>query len=485
MTYFSRNSVFSKRTLMANNNLSYYNYFLILSMVLIGGYFVASLFFINKTSNSDEKAESYRQIIEQTDNLLKHAYLMQSHVNGFLLNDQSDSYIRYKSSQCDMKMALQALVTNPTLMDKASLHFEQLENLVEERLSLIDTLLKKNDLAPIRRNRLMEKGTVLMDDIVDVLYEVRTLSTDARKENKATAIKAGKNAVFIFSFFGIVMMIIVIISFDRMRKEIKKNEENAKQIFEINKELTEVNENLASFAYIASHDLNEPLRKVRIFGDFLIEEINKEKVDAEQLKDTVGRMQKATTRMQELIDDLLMYSRVTNSSATIEKVVVKEVVWNVLNDLNHLIEEAQADIDVQSLPVELEVDKTHLRQLFQNLLSNAIKFRKPEEPLEISITSKKVRGEDVTYSVNLAPNHDFWQIAIADNGIGMEEKYFERIFAVFQRLHGKNEYKGTGIGLSICKKIVSKYKGDITVLSKEGIGSTFVIFIPVIGKQKV
>ncbi len=464
---------------MLKQNLSYYNYFLILSMVLIGGYFVASLFFINKTSDSDEKAESFRQLIEQTDDLLKHAYLMESHANGYLLNSQSNSYIRYKSSQCDLKQALKQLIMSSVYGIDAQSHFNELDSLFHIRLKIVDNLLKDNNITILERNDLMEKSSLVMDSILEVLYDIRALATEARRENKENAIKAGKNAVFIFSIFGLVMMMIVIISFDRMRKEIKKNEESAIKINQINKELSEVNENLASFAYIASHDLNEPLRKVRIFGDFLLEEINNPNFDKENVSDTVNRMQKATIRMQELIDDLLMYSRVTNAAVEVEKVQVKEIVDNVLNDLNHSIEEAGAKVEIVSLPDYLEVDKTHLRQLFQNLISNAIKFRKENELLKITIESEKVKGKFAQQNVNLAPEKHYWEISVQDNGIGMEDIYADKIFAVFQRLHGKNEYKGTGIGLSICKKIISKYKGGITVNSTEGVGATFIFYIPI------
>ena len=463
---------------MFKQNFSYYNYFLVLSMVLIGGYFVASLFFINKTSDSDEKAESYRQLIEETDAILKHAYQMESHANGYLLNDQSDSYTRYKSSQCDLKTSLKLIRNHSTLKGAAVNHFDKLDRLFYSRLSIVDTLLKSKLLGVDRRNELMEQGSVIMDDVVDVLYEIRTLATEARKDNKATAIEAGKNAVFMFSVFGVIMMMIVVISFDKMRKEIKKNEQNAIEIAQINKEISEVNENLASFAYIASHDLNEPLRKVRIFGDLLLEEVNKVTPDKENVSDTVQRMQKATNRMQELIDDLLMYSRVSNAEHVVEQVDVKEVVENVIGDLQPRISDTGATVVIKSLPHQLEVDKTHLRQLFQNLIANAIKFRKKEEPLIVTITSEKIAGKFVTEVVNLAPNKEYWKIQVADNGIGMDEKYKDKIFAVFQRLHGRNEYKGTGIGLSICKKIVSKYKGDITVHAKEGEGATFIFFIP-------
>lgn len=463
---------------MFKQNFSYYNYFLVLSMVLIGGYFVASLFFINKTSDSDEKAESYRQLIEETDAILKHAYQMESHANGYLLNDQSDSYIRYKSSQCDLKTSLKLIRNHSTLKGAAVNHFDKLDRLFYSRLSVVDTLLKSKVLGVDKRNKLMEQGSVIMDDVVDVLYEIRTLATEARKDNKSTAIEAGKNAVFMFSVFGVIMMMIVVISFDKMRKEIKKNEQNAIEIAQINKEISEVNENLASFAYIASHDLNEPLRKVRIFGDLLLEEVNKVTPDKENVSDTVQRMQKATNRMQELIDDLLMYSRVSNAEHVVEQVDVKEVVENVIGDLQPRISDTGATVVIESLPHQLEVDKTHIRQLFQNLISNAIKFRKKEEPLIVTITSEKIAGKFVKEAVNLAQNLEYWKIQVADNGIGMDEKYKDKIFAVFQRLHGRNEYKGTGIGLSICKKIVSKYKGDITVHAKEGEGATFIFFIP-------
>lgn len=448
-------------------------------MLLIGGYFVASLFFINKTSDSDDRAESFRQLIEETDALLKYAYQMEGHASAYLLNDQSDSYIRYKSSQCDLKTSLKLIKNFSSLNGTSVCHFQTLDSLFKLRLQVVDTLLKTPNLTIDHRNRLMLQGAQIMDDVVEELYAIRGLATDARKKNKSEAIRAGRNAVSIFSVFGLFMMIIVVISFDKMRRAIRINEQNAQEIAMVNKEISEVNENLASFAYIASHDLNEPLRKVRIFGDILVEELAKPTVDKEQVQDTVLRMQNATGRMQALIDDLLMYSRVTNSVQQVEAINPQEVLANVLSDLEPLIQETGSNIEVDSLPDHLKMDKTHLRQLFQNLIGNAIKFRKNDTPLSVVIKSEKILSNSVQEPVNLAPNKRYWRVAVSDNGIGLDEQYKDKIFAVFQRLHGRNEYKGTGIGLSICKRIISKYDGDITVAAKEGEGATFIFFIPV------
>jgi len=234
-------------------------------------------------------------------------------------------------------------------------------------------------------------------------------------------------------------------------------------------ELARSNAELEEFAHIASHDLQEPLRKVQTFSDRLRTRCS-EKLDGQELQ-YLERMHNATHRMQTLIRDLLTFSRVGKKTIPFQPVHLSLVVKDVLSDLETLITKTQATIHSQNLPV-IEADPTHMRQLFQNLIGNAIKFHKPDIPPVIHIESF------LDSSVSTSKSLPTWVITIRDNGIGFEQQYADRIFGVFQRLHGKDQYEGTGIGLSICKKVIERHQGRISVSSSPGQGTTFTLSLP-------
>lgn len=228
-------------------------------------------------------------------------------------------------------------------------------------------------------------------------------------------------------------------------------------------ELQRSNQELQDFAYVASHDLQEPLRKIQAFGGILESEYSDQLADgAEYLK----RMHAAATRMSQLIDDLLVFSRVTTKPPVPTKVNLDEIVGDVLSDLENRISETKGEVRVGKLP-NIQADPTHMRQLFQNLIANALKFNREGVP-PVVVVESKLRKKDNLY-----------EITISDNGIGFDEKYAERIFGVFQRLHGRGSYEGTGIGLAVCRKIVERYGGTITAEGHTGEGAKFTIKFPV------
>ncbi len=233
-------------------------------------------------------------------------------------------------------------------------------------------------------------------------------------------------------------------------------------------ELARSNQELQSFAYIASHDLQEPLRKVIAFGDRLRTKEGANLSDSG--KDYLSRMQNAAIRMRTLIEDLLAFSRVTTKAQPFQRLDLDHVVNEVLVDLEERIARLGAHIDVGPLPA-LEAEPTQMRQLFQNLLANAMKFHQENISPVIAINSRNVDNATC-------------EIKVTDNGIGMDPKYFDRIFKPFQRLHGKGVYEGTGIGLAICHKIVVRHGGTIKVESAPGNGATFIITLPLFQLNK-
>ncbi len=224
--------------------------------------------------------------------------------------------------------------------------------------------------------------------------------------------------------------------------------------------LKESNEELEQFAYIASHDLQEPIRMVISFTQ-LLQKRYADKLDKDA-NEFIYYAVDGAQRMKVLIDNLLEYSRLNTSRKAFKNVSIKSVVDNIIEDFTALIEEKNVTIRYGDLPVVFS-DESLLSRLFTNLFSNAIKYNVNRSEIEISSVK----------------NHSEWLFSIKDNGIGIEEKYYDKIFKIFQRLHGKTEYPGTGMGLAICKRIVEKLGGRIWLESQPGSGTTFFFTIPV------
>jgi signal transduction histidine kinase len=251
-----------------------------------------------------------------------------------------------------------------------------------------------------------------------------------------------------------------------------KVEERTRDLLQLNKDLENRNSELAQYAYLASHDLQEPLRKIITFIKIIEEKYLKDIPDA---KLEMSKVITSSERMRNLINALLSYSKLSAVSL-FTLVNLNEVVKDAVADLEITIKEKQAAINVSQLP-ELEAIPGQMRQMFQNLLSNALKFSKTNTPPVINIFSEPVNE----LSPEAVPDQkgEYVRIDISDNGIGLDESYIDKIFVIFQRLHGKTQYEGTGIGLAIVKKIIEKHNGIIGVKSKEGEGATFTIVLPV------
>ncbi|NJO36336.1 MAG: PAS domain-containing protein [Rhizobiales bacterium] len=232
--------------------------------------------------------------------------------------------------------------------------------------------------------------------------------------------------------------------------------------------LARSNRELEAFASIASHDLQEPLRKVEAFGDRLKRKYEPELGDDGKMY--IDRMQSAVSRMRALINDLLDYSRVTTKGKPFEAVDLTEILRDVVSDLEVRIEEVRGEVTYDRLPV-IDADRTQLRQLFQNLIANALKFHRQDERPRVVIRTE-------TVDAGRHGNQRCCRIDVADNGIGFEMKYADRIFGIFQRLHSRAEFEGTGIGLATCRKIIERHDGEIRVASVCGQGTTFTIDLP-------
>ena len=236
------------------------------------------------------------------------------------------------------------------------------------------------------------------------------------------------------------------------------------KLIQSNRQLEELNKELQDFAFIASHDLQEPLRKVQTFGDMLADGYSAT-LD-ETFKDYLNRMQNAAKRMRDLLDSLLAYSRVATKAEPLKATDLKISVEKALSNLEIMIEEKNARVEVQDLPT-IRTDPVQMIQLFQNLIGNALKFHQQDKAPHVKVYMR-LKNENGAY-----------EICVEDNGLGFEEEYLDKIFLPFQRLHGRSSiYEGMGMGLAICKKIVERHGGEITAKSEVGKGSTFIVSFP-------
>jgi PAS domain S-box-containing protein len=264
----------------------------------------------------------------------------------------------------------------------------------------------------------------------------------------------------------------------RIEAELERQvQARTRELKESNQDLLRSNENLTRFAYVASHDLQEPLRKIQSFGSLLQSQYATGL--GENGMDMINRMQSSAGRMSELLKDLLAYSRISTRQQAFDPVSLADIVARVLETLELQIHQTGALIRVDDLPT-VNGDDSQLGQLFQNLLSNAIKFRHPDLAPQIQISYAVVPASGLPQNVRTTREASRYHLfSVTDNGIGFDEKYADRIFEVFQRLHGRSVYSGTGVGLAICQKVVENHGGAISAHSQPGAGSTFKVYLPV------
>jgi len=268
-----------------------------------------------------------------------------------------------------------------------------------------------------------------------------------------------------------------------LENEIKERKASEDKVKELNRQMLEnivrlesANKDLDRFAFMASHDLQEPLRKIRLFSDML--QAKYKTILDSDAHVHISRIQKSVERMQSLIKDILTFSRISNEKENFEYTDLNSIVQDVLNDMDTNVQEKKAQVNLGSLP-SIEANPGLIRPLFSNLLGNALKYCRKDVSPVINIRSEINMLANGNGLKKNQPNR-FCKIYIEDNGIGFEQEYAEQIFDMFKRLHVSNEFEGTGIGLALCKKIVEKHHGFISARSNVNQGSTFIVSLPMV-----
>jgi signal transduction histidine kinase len=317
------------------------------------------------------------------------------------------------------------------------------------------------------------------------LEKFRIASIELRAEESA---QAAKSTLWL-GWIGItVIPLALVLGFMIMRRDKRISRAKAQALEEVSRrevqlraiarQLTESNRDLQDFAHVASHDLQEPLRKIVAFGDRM--RTKHGEAMAPEAIDYLDRMQSSAARMQTLIQDLLSFSRVNAKSEPFREVDLHDIALGVASDLEIAVERTGGRLTVGELP-HIEADPTQMRQLLQNLISNALKFRQAEVAPEIAVSATIISSASPLFPSRLQGSAEarWCRLTVSDNGIGFDEKYLDRIFKVFQRLHGRTEFEGSGIGLSVCRRIAERHNGDITATSVPGNGTTFILTLPV------
>lgn len=431
----------------------------------------------------------------QTINLIKDLHrelaAAESSQRGYLLTTDPEYLEPYHQTLGSIDELLHKLSESSTELPVQKERFKTLYQHVRDKIHEMQRIVALTDrdkiIAAIRQVK-TDEGIELMRAISQLIKEMEHEEFALLGKNKASA---AKNREFIIitlllaNGIGLVLSLGVFFLWYRNASKVallnnelaKANAEledkvNARTqaLLQYSEELQRSNRELEEFAFVASHDLQEPLRKIRAFGDRLQQKFSAEL--GESGADYVARMQSAAGRMSVLIDDLLSFSRVTTKQRPFEKVDLSKVMREVMDDLDYAIEVSGAQFHVDPLPT-LDADASQIAQVFMNLISNSLKFHAPGVRPIITVSC------EINLASSIAEDDRLWCcLRFADQGIGFESQYAERVFSLFQRLHGRDEYSGTGIGLALCRKIIERHGGIIAAQSAPGEGAVFIIHLP-------
>lgn len=456
-----------------------------LFLVVVGS--AVSFWVANRIKYYTDALHHTEEVLKTTDQLYASILERETSIRGYLLTGEEAFLENHKNSSAVGEKLMNHIIfltsDNSTQQDL----LKKLRQLVKKRGFFFEQSIEYYKIFSTMEGFIKPEKT---EDAVNGYIQIKLLVNQIKQEEERRLID--RNEILInniqalplivgmISFFSVLMGAITLYSIFHYNRASKANDENIKRYQDTLNEkielLNESNNELKQFAYIASHDLQEPLRKITSFSDLLLEQYNG-KLD-EEGNHYLVRITSSANRMRTLISDLLDYSRAgRDSDENVKKVSLDEVLGSVIEDMEVAIKEKNAKISIEKLP-NVEGKETEFRQVFQNLLSNSLKFAKQNIIPEISISAEEVPLELIRNNPQLNPSINYLMIKIEDNGIGFDPSYQEKIFTIFQRLHGKNEFEGTGIGLSITRKIIEKYRGIITAEGIAGHGATFKIILP-------
>lgn len=448
---------------------------------------------VNVITENNININNTLQTINLIKDLNKELAAAESSQRGYLLTEDPNYLQPYHQTLVvvdDLLVRLGESTTSlPQQKERFSLLYVYVRKKIDEMQRLV-SLTNRDEIRAAIRQVKTDEGIELMRAISQSLMEMENEEFGLLEKNKSIAADNRQFilvALMLANGIGLLLSFGVFYAFYRNSNKVAElnlalsvaNAEleekvgvRTQALLQFSEELQRSNRELEEFAFVASHDLQEPLRKIRAFGDRLQQKFS-DKL-GETGSDYVVRMQAASQRMSALIDDLLSFSRVTTKQRPFVPVDLNKVMHSVMDDLDYAIEETKAQVHMDPLPV-IDADESQIAQVFMNLIVNSLKFHQPEARPIVTITC------EVNVISPLVDDNRAWCcLRFADQGIGFEEQYAERVFSLFQRLHGRDEYSGTGIGLALCRKIIERHGGTITAQSKPGEGAVFTIYLPMV-----
>lgn len=463
---------------------------------LIAGFFMIAFIATNTViafnsltslAKSHQSIANTLHVITVIKDLYAQLVTAESSQRGYIITSDRQYLAPYNGATQQLDRLLIALSELTTEIPEQRNNFHSLSELATQKIANMKlglALKESNNTEQLDQLFLSDRGHQLMSDVVSQIRHMEEIEynlLDARSRAAQKSRGSALRTVLFANSFGLILIFVIYVAINKhLRQRLlysellrKSNEELEQKVRErteslehFSEELQRSNRELQNFAFVASHDLQEPLRKIRAFGARLNTSCA-DQLDAKG-QDYIKRMFSASERMSALIDDLLTFSRVFTQQRPFEQLDLSELLTVVLDDISVAIEESEAIVDVDPLPI-IECDASQMRRLFQNLITNAIKFRRPNTPPRIKILCEQVTSETDEARI---------RIRICDNGIGFEQQFAEKIFTLFQRLHARDEYSGTGLGLAICRRIVERHGGDINAFGVLNEGSEFVLELP-------
>jgi signal transduction histidine kinase len=432
-------------------------------------------------AQSDRVEHSYRVIL-QTEQILSLVKDAETGQRGYLLTHRAEFLEPYRSAASRIDRVIAALDSLAQGNPRQQVGVDSLRGIVEERLAKLnfgiinDTLSRRAVM--LDRTALLIEGKTAMDRMrqltASILEQEQKYLAEYQRGRSFTEQMTPKY-VLVGSAVALVLLALSFLLVNReLRRRLLVQQELEQKVAALNRS----NSELEQFAYVASHDLQEPLRKIRAFGDRLMLKHSSDLT--EDGRGLLLKIENSAARMQGLIDDLLNFSRLVNRKGDLVETDLNRVMREVLTDLSETIRQKNADVRVIGTLPTMEAYPTQMRQLFQNLLSNALKFSKENERPQVRITAQQVKGSVIREEIPNGRLVDYHQLTVRDNGIGFDPQYAEKIFVIFQRLHSKGEFGGTGIGLAVCQRVVANHQGYIVARGKPGEGAEFHVYLPVV-----